>query len=164
MGIPYFRTNIGYLSSFVCRILFWCVVFVFVPYTTFSIVAWNCGIISTIPTWSDTLSYYFVAISTTCLFHTPSTNPLLLRDVVLTQPNPRWDVVNLTFFGTKCGRLISWGTLVSKGILHTSCLFIRQTIPLKFCGYIESTTFQSMVIGLCSSSISNSICISNWKW
>jgi hypothetical protein len=40
---------------------------------------------STTLAWNDTLSYYFTIVSSTCLFHIPSIDPLHLIDVVLAQ-------------------------------------------------------------------------------
>jgi hypothetical protein len=64
-----------------------------VPYTTFYILTQNWGIVSTTPTWNDTLPYYFTTMFSTCLFHIPSIDPLHLIDVVLAQISLGWNVV-----------------------------------------------------------------------
>jgi hypothetical protein len=116
---------------------------------------------SIVPAWNDTLPYCSIVVSTSYKFHTIGIDPLHLKVVVLTQFRIGWDVIILTFFETKCDYLIGQNTFTSKGVLYTSHLSIRLFVFLEFRCCVRFVTSWNMIIGFCSSSISNLVCTMN---
>jgi len=129
LRIFWFPIDYGHPSSLACTNQFSFVNFVVVPYVIgYCKKLWNYINYSS---WNDTLLYYSVVVSTTCLFHIQNIDPLHnLKVAVVTPFRARWVTMVLIISKVKCNYLINQSTLTSKRIFHISHLSIRWSISL----------------------------------